>query len=273
MGELALAIGERYSRSMSVEIARRAGNPDPAPVALITGAARGVGAACARRFAAAGYAVILADRRLAEAEQVVQELREAGRPATAIDVDLTIPAAIEELARLALAAYGRVDLLVNNAGIILPKGFATSTAEEWDGLFAVNLRAAFLLSRELLPELRRRGGCIVNVASTAGIRAQFDNGPYCTAKSGLIMLSQSLAQETLADGVRVNCVCPGAIDTPLLREYVQARGTENDIDRLRADRMLVPPEDIADAVFFLASSEARSITGHALVVDRGALLR
>ncbi len=242
-------------------------------VVLITGAARGVGAACARRFAAAGAAVILADLRLPEAAHLAQSLRETGARALALGVDLASAPAIEDLAARALAAFGRLDVLVNNAGVILPKGVAAATAEEWDRMMAVNLRAVFLLSRALLPELRSRRGCIVNVASTAGLRTQFENGPYCTAKSGVIMFTQSLAQEVRKDGVRVNCVCPGAIDTPLLREYAEARGSAGDLETLREGGLLVPPEDVADAIFFLAGLAARSITGHALVVDRGALLQ
>lgn len=258
---------------MSAPSSRPAADLPTERVVLITGAARGIGAACARRFAAAGPAVILADRRLDEAEHLAQELRAAGARAMALAVDLAQPAAVVDLARRAQAAFGRVDVLVNNAGIILPRGFAEATTEQWDGLMAVNLRAVFLLSRELLAELRLRSGCIVNVASTAGLRAQPANGPYCTAKSGVIMLTQAMAQEMLAAGVRVNCVCPGAIDTPLMREYVQARGTEEALDGLRAAGTLLPPEDVANAVFFLAGDQARSITGQPLVVDGGALLR
>jgi NAD(P)-dependent dehydrogenase (short-subunit alcohol dehydrogenase family) len=217
--------------------------------------------------------VILADLRLAEAERLAEALREDGARAAALSVDLASVAAVEDLALRARTAFGHLDVLVNNAGVILPKGVGEATVEEWDRMMAINLRAVFLLSRALLPDLRARGGCIVNVASTAGLRAQFENGPYCTAKSGVIMFTQSLAQEVWRNGVRVNCVCPGAIDTPLMAEYVQARGSLSDLDELRESGLLLPPEDVADAVFFLASRQARSITGHALVVDRGALLR
>ncbi|MGH2346704.1 MAG: SDR family NAD(P)-dependent oxidoreductase [Chloroflexota bacterium] len=245
--------------------------PDPR-VALITGAARGMGAAIARRLAADGLAVVLADRRRDAIEALAAELIRTGARAAALEVDLADAAQIERLEAAARARFGQLDVLVNNAGVILPKGFIEATVEEWDRMMAVNLRAVFLLSRAALPELRRRRGTIVNIASTAGLRAQMENGPYCVAKSGVIMLTQALAQEVHADGVRVNCVCPGAVDTPLLTEYAQARGRPESIGRLADAGTLVPPEDVAAAVSFLIGEGARSITGQVTVVDRGALV-
>jgi NAD(P)-dependent dehydrogenase (short-subunit alcohol dehydrogenase family) len=241
-------------------------------VVLITGAARGLGRACAQRFASAGATVILTDVRAEEVEQLAASLREAGARATALAANLASDDSIDRLAAAASSAFGHLDVLVNNAGVILPKGLLAATAEEWDRMMSVNLRALFLLSRAVLPALRLRRGCIVNVASTAGLRAQHENGPYCTAKSGVIMLTQALAQEVLRDGVRVNCVCPSAIDTPLLAEYAHARGSLGDLDQLREQQLMLAPEEVADAIFFLAGWQARAITGQALVVDRGALL-
>jgi NAD(P)-dependent dehydrogenase (short-subunit alcohol dehydrogenase family) len=241
-------------------------------VALVTGAARGIGAAIARRLAADGVTVALADFRLAAIEQLTDEIRQAGGRAQAFGVDLADAEQITALEAAVRAAFGRLDVLVNNAGIIQPKGFADSTVEEWDHLMAVNLRAVFLLCRASLPELRRRRGVIVNIASTAGLRAQTENGPYCVTKAGVIMLSQALAQELLADGIRVNCVCPGAVDTPLMKEYVQARGAPESLAMLAGSGMLLPPEDVASAVAFLAGDGARSITGQVTVVDRGSLV-
>ncbi|MDB5074501.1 MAG: short-chain dehydrogenase [Chloroflexi bacterium] len=244
----------------------------PEKVALITGAARGIGAAIAVRLARDGITVALADIRLAAVEQLAEEIRQSGGRAVAFGVDLAGADDIAALEVSVRATLGQIDILVNNAGIIQPKGFADSTVEEWDRLMAVNLRAVFLLCRAALPELRRRHGAIINIASTAGIRAQADNGPYCVAKSGVIMLTQALAQELLADGVRVNCVCPGAVDTPLMKEYVHARGMPESLDELAGTGMLLPPEDVASVVAFLAGDGSRSVTGHITVVDRGALI-
>ncbi len=248
------------------------GSPSDPRVALITGAARGMGAAIARRLAADGFAVVLADRRLQAIDALAAEIVTGGGHAAALEVDLADADQIERLEASARSRFGRLDVLVNNAGVILPKGFVEATVEEWDRMMAVNLRAVFLLSRAALPELRRRRGVIVNMASTAGLRAQMENGPYCVAKSGVIMLTQALAQEVHAAGVRVNCVCPGAVDTPLLVEYAQARGVPESIADLADSGMLVSAEDIAAAVSFLVGDGARSITGQVLVVDRGALV-
>jgi len=214
----------------------------------------------------------LADLKVRLRDALAGELAGMGSRAAALEVDLGDAEQIARLEAAARARFGRLDVVVNNAGVILPKGFIEATVEEWDRMMAVNLRAVFLLSRAALPELRRRRGTIVNIASTAGLRAQMENGPYCVAKSGVIMLTQALAQEVHADGVRVNCVCPGAVDTPLLTEYAQARGRPESIGRLAEAGTLVPPEDVAAAVSFLVSEGARSITGQVTVVDRGALV-
>jgi len=241
-------------------------------VALVTGAARGMGAAIARGLAADGMAVVLADRRREAIDALAVDLVRAGGRAAALEVDLADADQIERLEAAARAKFGHLDVLVNNAGVILPKGFIEASVEEWDRMMAVNLRAVFLLCRAALPELRRRRGTIVNIASTAGLRAQMENGPYCVAKSGVIMLTQTLAQEVRADGVRVNCVCPGAVDTPLLTEYARARGRPESIDGLAASGLLTPAEDVAAAVSFLVDEGAQSITGQILVVDRGGLV-
>jgi NAD(P)-dependent dehydrogenase (short-subunit alcohol dehydrogenase family) len=156
--------------------------PDPR-VALVTGAARGMGAAIARRLAADGFAVILADRRRQAIDALAAEIESAGGRAAALAVDLADADQIERLEAEARARFGRLDVLVNNAGVILPKGFAEATVEEWDRMMAVNLRAVFLLSRAALPELRLRRGTIVNIASTAGLRAQMENGPTVSRKA------------------------------------------------------------------------------------------
>ena len=240
--------------------------------ALITGAAGGLGLACARRLAQSGLLLILTDYRAEAIQDAAREVQEQGGRAVAIAADLSSAQEIVDLAERCRTAYGYLDVLVNCAGVILPKGLAEATVEEWDRMMAINLRAVFLLCQALLPDLRRRRGAIVNIASVAGLQPQAGNGPYCIAKAGVIMLTRALAQDLVADGVRVNCVCPDAMDTPLLQAYIQARGHEATLATLQERHLLIPPDDVATVIQFLLEPGARSLTGQVIVVDRGALL-
>jgi len=246
--------------------------PEPNPVALITGAARGIGRASAVGLARLGYHVALVDRRMELLDELCGELTAEGRRAVALNTDLAVPAEIDALIDRCHAAAGSVALLVHCAGVILPKSLAAASADEWDALMAVNLRAVFLLSRMALPDLRARRGAIVTIASTAGLHPQQGNGPYCVSKAAVVMLSRALAQELRPDGVRVNCICPGGVDTPLMADYLEAHGDPETLTRRRRSGLLSQPDEIAEAVLWLASSGARAVTGQVLVVDRGALL-
>lgn len=246
--------------------------PPPPRVALVTGAARGIGRACALRLARAGCTVGLVDRRVDALADLVTQIERAGGHGAALPADLAVTEQIAGLVARCHDTLGAIDVLVHCAGVILPKGLAAATVEDWDAMMAVNLRAVFLLSRAALPDLRSRRGTIITIASTAGLHPQYLNGPYCVAKAGVVMLSRALAQELRSNGVRVNCVCPGGVDTPLMEEYVQARGDTRGLDRLRASGLLSQPDEIADAVLWLAGDGARAVTGQVLAVDRGALL-
>ncbi len=241
-------------------------------VAVVTGAARGIGRACAILLARSGLAVALLDRRAEALHGLAAELSAAGQTAVAITLDLSDADEIEALPARVHEVLGPVDVLVHCAGVILPHGFAESTPEQLDAMMAVNLRAVFLVSRVLLADLKAQRGTIVTIASTAGLHPQFMNGPYCVAKAGVVMLSRALAQELLPDGVRVNCVCPGGVDTPLIHEYAVARGQPESIQQLRTSGFLSEPEEIAAAVLWLVGEGARAVTGQVLAVDHGALL-
>lgn len=240
-----------------------------APVAVVTGAASGIGAACARAFAAAGHRVVLADRRLEDAERLAAELG-----GCAIAVDVAEEASVTAAAQAVMDKLGRVDVLVNSAGVLqrtLPPG--QLTMKEWDFVARVDLRGTYLCCAEFGQHMAAAGGgAIVNIASVAGMRS----GPlhaYGPAKAGVISLSECLAAEWGPAGVRVNTVSPGFTATPALSKGLDTHTLEE--AHLKAATVLnrlVKADEIAAAVLFLASPAASAITGVNLPVDCGYLV-
>lgn len=224
---------------------------------LVTGAASGVGKATAALFAAEG------------ADLFALDVTEA--PGVTV-CDLTDSAAVRSM----VTDNGPLDVVLNIAGIVRLDHFAELTLETWQRHLDVNLTAPFVVSQAALPGLIERKGNIVNVASVAGLRGQAYSAAYCASKAGVVMLTKSLALELAASGVRVNCVCPGGINTPLLGGV--ARTMPRDLDPTLMARLYnpLPPgfaeaEEIAEAIAYLASDAARSVTGSALSIDGGTL--
>jgi NAD(P)-dependent dehydrogenase (short-subunit alcohol dehydrogenase family) len=243
-------------------------------VAIVTGAASGIGRASAERFAAEGAAVLLADLRVDACAEVVAAIHARGGRAEACGVDVSDDASVGAMVAQAVATFGGLDVLFNNAGVGHYVPFDQLDPEAWDRILSVNLKGVFLGCRHAVPEIRRRGGgAILNTASLSGIRAQAQNEAYCASKAGVIQFSRSLAKELAAEGIRVNCLCPGAVDTPLLRRFsgagerideeIAALGRRSPLGRVAR------PEEIAAAALFLVSDEASFITGVALPVDGG----
>lgn len=249
--------------------------PDTRTV-LVTGASGGIGQAISRALAAdaraAGRPLRLAlhGSRLGPAlTELAADLTAPGIEARAFGADLTDPAGAEGLITGIVDWAGRLDGIVSNAGQSRPGALATLSLEEWETTLDLNLRATWLLARTARAALARSRGTIVAVASMSGLNPHPGYGAYSTAKAGLVMLCRQLAQEWAGDGIRVNAVCPGMIRTPLTEPVYQ------DADVLARREALVPlgrigrPEDIAEAVVFLASERASYITGVALRVDGG----
>ena len=236
-------------------------------VVVVTGAASGIGRAMAERFAAEGAEVLVAD--VSEAGEAVAAA--LGARAAFVRTDVTREADVSAMIEGAVARFGRLDILVNNAGVGRFVPFDELEPAEWDRVFAVNLRAVYLGCRLALPHLRRGGkGVILNVASQSGLQSQPMNQPYCASKAGVILLTRSLARELAPEGVRVNCICPGGTDTPLLRAFSRTiRSADSTPSRPPLGRF-ARPEEIAAAALFLVSDEASYVTGVALPVDGGA---
>lgn len=242
--------------------------------ALVTGAARGLGLGIAEAFAAEGSIVVLVDQQAVPGNEAAAMIRQRDQRAIFIQADLAKPDEITRVMHTAHAELGQLDILVNNAAVFLPKPIEQITAVEWDFLMAVNLRAPFLLVQAALPMLKAARGVILNIGSTAALRVFSPNLPYVVAKSGLITMTQSMAQELRQHGIRVNCLCPGAVDTPALHEDVAIRHDEPDVtmSQLQASGYLTTPAQIAASALYLVSDDASAITGSVVVADAGAML-
>ncbi|MBI3785137.1 MAG: SDR family oxidoreductase [Deltaproteobacteria bacterium] len=237
-------------------------------VVVVTGAASGIGAATARLFASEGASVVVAD--LASTQSIVAEIREMGSQAIGVEGDLARSDVAHDLVERAVASFGRIDVLVNNAGVGGPGSIETTSEEDWDRVLAANVRSGFLCSKYALPHLRATGGVILFTASIARIEGVLQLVSYAASKAAIINLARAMALDHAREGIRVNVVCPGATDTPMLREGLEKIGVplEAFASRLPTHR-LVMPEEVAEAFLFLASNAARSITGQTLVIDGG----
>jgi meso-butanediol dehydrogenase/(S,S)-butanediol dehydrogenase/diacetyl reductase len=235
-------------------------------VVVITGAASGIGAAAARRFTAEGARVVLGDLDGAGLDRVVAEL---GGPAVAaaVPTDVSVQADVEALVSAAVATFGRLDVLVNNAGISQFGHVTEIDAEQWHRVMAVDVDSVFYGCRAALPHLAEVGGSIVNTCSISGLFADPGLVAYNTAKGAVANLTRNLAVDHAAEGVRVNSVCPGGTVTPMV-DRVIARWAD-EYARLVPLGRPGQPAEIAAAMAFLASDDASYITGHNLVVDGG----
>jgi NAD(P)-dependent dehydrogenase (short-subunit alcohol dehydrogenase family) len=256
--------GDRMPRltKLSRSIAGRA--------ALVTGAASGMGRATAHLFADEGAHVAVTDRSAEAVDAVVREITAAGGSAHGWAMDVTDGARVTQVVDEAAARFGRLDILVNNAGVGGPGSIETTSEEDWDRVLAANVRSGFLCSKYALPHLRATGGVILFTASIAGIEGALQLVSYATSKAAIINLVRAMALDHAREGIRVNVVCPGATDTPMLREGLEKNGIpiEAFASRLPTQR-LVTAEEVAEAFLFLASDAARSITGQTLVIDGG----
>lgn len=243
-------------------------------VALITGGTSGIGRAAATLFAREGAAVAITGRNAERGEQVAAEIREAGGKAVFLRADVKIAEDCRRAVERTLAHFGRIDVLYNNAGVFYPATATECTEEQWDDTVDCSLKGAFLMSKYALPSMIERGsGSIIHCSSGWGIDGGDRAVAYCAAKGGLVVMTKAMAIDHGPQGIRVNCICPGDVTTPMLADDAARRGMSwEDYAAGAVDRPLGrigTVDEIARAVLFLASDESSFMTGAALVVDGG----
>jgi len=237
---------------------------------VITGAGGGIGRATALAFAAAGARVALLDRDKASlAETAARLVAQRGPEFVAVPCDVTDAASVAAAAETAERAAGRASILVNNAGILRPGTLATISLADWNALMSVNLTGYFLCAQAFGRQIRAGGGgALVHIASIAGSEPQGASGAYSVSKAGVVMLSRLIAIEW-GPGVRSNVVSPGLVETPMSQAFYAVEGVRERRSATTAAKRIGQPQDIADAVLFLASDRASYITGQDVVVDGG----
>jgi len=239
-------------------------------VAIVTGAGSGIGRASALRFAAEGAAVVAADIRLNKASETVEMVEAAGGHAVPSQVNVANSDEVAGMVALAVSTYGTLDALFNNAGTIRPGTAVDLPVEDWDLVMAVNVRSVFLGAKHAVPVMAANGGgAIVSTASVSGLLGDPAGVVYSASKAAVINLTRSLAVDHARQGIRVNCICPGAIETPPVGRMLTDPDARQRSERAHLLGRIGQPEEIAAAAAWLLSPEAAFITGEALVVDGG----
>ena len=247
-------------------------------VALITGGASGIGRATALLFARQGAAVTLVDVNEFDGRAVVQTIIDEGGQAIFVRGDVSRTEDCQLAVRHTVEQLGRLDILFNNAGIIRRASVIETSEEEWDRVMATNVKSVFLLSKYAIPIMAEAGGgVIINTASGWGLVGGRNAASYCASKGAVVLLTKAMAVDHGAQNIRVNCICPGDTDTPMLRNEAQQLGKSREQFLAESARRPLQrvgsPEEIAQAALFLASDASSFVTGIALVVDGGGLVR
>ena len=242
--------------------------------ALVTGAGSGIGEAIAHTLAGAGAFVYVADRDTANGQRVTEAIRTDKGSGEFVDLDVTDEAAIARLAERINATHGALDILVNNAGIGHVGTVVTTSGADMDRLYTVNVRGPFNMSKAFVGAmLARKAGVIVNIASIGGVLGIRDRLAYVTTKTAVVGLTKAMAMDHASEGIRVNCVCPGRVETPFvkarLKEYPDPDAAYREMAGTQAIGRMGRPEEIAAAVLYLSSDEAAFITGTPLLIDGG----
>ncbi len=241
-------------------------------VAVITGGGTGIGRAAAIALAAEGARVAVMARRAGPLNETIDIIKEAGGEGIAIPTDVTVSEDIEKARVKLCEEYGRLDILVNNAGSALFKPFAQTSLEDFDRIYRVDLRSVFAVSQLMLPlMLENGGGSIINISSILGVLGGKNSSAYCAMKGGVVQLTRALAAE-LGPEIRVNCICPSHIITPMMEDElsrIESKGKMDKLVKMFPMKRLAYPEDMNGSILFFASDDSRWLTGNILMVDGG----
>lgn len=242
-------------------------------VVIVTGAGRGIGLGIAESFAKKGAQVIIATKCKSEGQQVEADFLAQGWKGYFIETDVASEASIMRMVDLVVEKFGRVDTLVNNAGITIFKAIEEVTLEEWDRLIQIDLRGPFLCTKYVLPYMKKQeAGSIINISSNHALATLPHAEIYAAAKGGVNAMTRSMAISLGKDGIRVNAICPGFTDTPHYRQWLSEESgnvSHQTIENLHATQKICSPQDIGSLAVYLASSESAMITGENILMDGG----
>ena len=243
-------------------------------VALITGGGTGIGRAIALAFAREGASVAVAGRRLEKLRQVINEVHKQDGAGLAMECDVSRARDVERAVKGTVERFGRVNVLVNNAGTLHVSTVEGISEEEWDRVMTVNVKGPFLMSRAVLPEFRKcGGGVIVNLGSVLGLVAVKDRAAYCASKGGVTMLTKAMALDHAHENIRVNCICPSIVETELVKRVFDQSEQGQALRKARVATIplgrIGQPADVAEMAVFLASEESSWLTGTAIPLDGG----
>jgi NAD(P)-dependent dehydrogenase (short-subunit alcohol dehydrogenase family) len=252
-------------------------NEQTGRVAIVSGGAYGIGRGIVRHFAARRFAVLIADLNAERGQVLEEEIGRQGGEALFVRTDVREEATVKEMVVAAIERWGRIDVLCNNAGIERYKVMDDYTVEDWQAIVHTNLRGPFLCSKYALPYLRKVKGSVVNIASVQGIACEPGISVYAATKGGVLAFTRGMALDCAKDGVRVNAICPGAINTGMMEAALTGQadpqGVADALARSIPLGRIGEPEDIAPLIYFLASADASYITGATFVVDGGLLAK
>lgn len=246
-------------------------------VVLITGATGGIGRATAKVFKQEGAQLLLADINVEALEAMRTGLEAEGNSVATVMCDVSNVANCEAAVAACIRTYGRLDIVVNTAGVIIKGDPTEVTEKQWDWVIDINLKGTFFMCSSAIPHLKKTKGCIVNISSDAGIQGQVDHTVYCASKGGVANMTRALALDLACDLVRVNAVCPSDVMTPMLEHEAKTSGMSSEKylkENLKSypqgkNSSYLQPDDIADLILYLSSDSARGITGAAIPIDYG----